>query len=297
MLVKIFYIQPLHITFLSLSQQIMQLLQKCSKRMMYIIVLFAGIGGRKNLLESYMRQGSRVRGNSQVCIPFDASSNVSDLLFTTTVSPEEACINGTKVLFFGNHRDMTIKVEYLNFCLRHRFTGHHLVQSNDGGLATFFEPSFQNELNELFDNPCQDGKPDFLVINSGLHDFPPKINRTREEYEKQLRDLAVILVGLQNRGTKVIWKGNYGPWSIVRNSWTNTIPQEIMNASNITYADCESVLSHLLYYHDIDMFSEDHIHFGAISFYIAENHSMLVSSMIIQKVIGEIISNISSGGE
>lgn len=254
----------------------------------------AGIGGDDSLLTSYKRQATRVSKNTRVCIPFRPESAPQDLSFKPAVKDSEKCSDGTEVMFFQNHRSMRVSIPQLDFCLRFRFTGHHMQNQDSGGTATFFEPSFQAELHQLIDSPCGDQRSDLLVINSGRHDFI-KLDTvgSPEKYQSNLQRLSSLLGQVQSNGTTVLWRGNSGPWTLSGPEWRESIPRSLMASSNIPYIDVREVMEHVLLYYPLDCFASDVSHIGAIAYYHNESKSMLVSSMTTQKIIGGIFGALS----
>ncbi|MEW5306270.1 MAG: hypothetical protein WDW36_008744 [Sanguina aurantia] len=259
-----------------------------------LAILLSGIGGDDPLLTSYKRQATRVSKDTRVCIPFRSEPAPRDLSFTPAANDGGTCADGTEVLFFQNHRSMRIRIPQLDFCLRFRFTGHHLQNQDNGGTATFFQPSFQAKLRRLIDSPCDDQRSDLLVVNSGRHDFiKPDTVGSPERYQSNLQRLSTLLEQVQANGTTVLWRGNSGPWTLSGPQWRESIPRSLMASSNIPYIDVREVMEHVLLYYPLDCFASDVSHIGAIAYYHNESKSMLVSSMTTQKIIGGIFGALS----
>lgn len=240
-----------------------------------------------------MQQARHLWDPTRVCIPFPPPPDGTKLRFNQKSTSHGGCLSGTEVRFHGSHghRNMTITVPALDFCLRFRFTGHHELDMNNGGISTFFEPAFQDELSELLHNPCGDRRPDVLVINSGLHDFSHWEHvRPRGDYESHMKRLGRLLGRVNRNGTAVLWKGNLGPYATHSEAWRNAIPQQVMAANNIPYIDTVGLFKRLLDYYHLDCFTPDAKHYGMVSVTkMGGNRSILASSMVTQKIIGDIV--------
>ncbi|MEW5304821.1 MAG: hypothetical protein WDW36_007404 [Sanguina aurantia] len=265
-----------------------------------LVLLISGIGGSQELRMSYMQQAKHVWDPTRVCIPFPSPPDGTKLRFQPMDSSDGGgCATGTEVRFHGSHRNMTVTVPALDFCLRFRFTGHHELDKNNGGISTFFEPAFQAELHGLLHNPCGDGRPGVLVINSGLHDFGHWEHvRPRDDYESHMNRLGELLGRVRQNGTTVLWKGNLGPYATHSEAWRNVIPQEVMAAHKIPYIDTVGVFERLLSYYQLDCFTHDAKHFGMVAVTKSDgNKSILASSMVTQKIIADIAAALLLSGK
>lgn len=196
-----------------------------------IIILLSGIAGNPALLHSYLHQATRQNSFSKVCIPF-YPANQTDLSFVAMGQAMPPCNDGVDVYFHGSHRNMTAHIYSTRTVLRTRFTGHHILSNNMGGINTFFAPQFQVELDELLVRGC-DGKPtDILIINTGHHDRVLHEHRDgwstdRKEFTELLIRLGDRLEKLVNRGIRVMWKGNYGSLAAL-DPWRDIVAKLIM---------------------------------------------------------------------
>ena len=78
--------------------------------------------------------------------------------------------------FYRGRRNMSLHDSKNDIHLRHRFTGHISLKSNQLGIGTFFREDFEHELDCLLGVPNANNdrkkcvQPDLIVMNSGLHD-------------------------------------------------------------------------------------------------------------------------------
>ena len=246
-----------------------------------LVILLSGIASHSDTLHSYVQQATRQGGQTQVCVPFEP---VPELLFRPQ-DTELDCDQGVSVNFFGDHRNMTIAASSLKFYMRMRFTGHPELPKNMAGIQTFFAERFQEELRGLLDSACDGSPPDIVVINSGQHD----VESSQEAYEEAMVQLATRLQQLQDRGTRIVWKGNYGG-IMDSHAWLDALAQQKLADHNIPFVDSQSVLDHLRVYHDMSCYTTDGIHFGAISLFRNVANRMLISSMVTQELLNAMLT-------
>lgn len=216
------------------------------------------------------------------------------------------CSEGVLLSFHGNthghthshKRNATITIPKLGICVRYRYTGHHNLTENYGGVATFSEDKFQEELHWLLTCPCG-RRPDILVVNSGHHDM--KLNTSDEDreaiYEKGMLKLGILLSEVKKNGTSVLWKGNFGvffTYSRQWNShwqWKDAIARAILAPLQIPYIETDHVITALLQYYDVSCFTTDSTHYGVISWgNSGGNKSILASTMVTQHVISSMVN-------
>jgi hypothetical protein len=172
-----------------------------------LVILLTKIGSNATLFEDYLKP-SNTSSNNHVRIlqiPNDIQLSVEH---------------------FIGRRNVSIHSSILNMTIRYRFTGHHIVSKNFGGLATFFHPEFQGELDCLLGrnrhrsrdiiHGSQQGtglwcsKKDIILFNSGIHDadqrgkqggntalYEEQLDRLFREWKSELND------------TRIVWKSNF----------------------------------------------------------------------------------------
>ena len=261
-----------------------------------LIILLSGIGNNHALLQDYLRQATRQDGFSKVCVPLK-SSDVRDLEFVPLQQDMADCDDGVEVHFYGNHRNMSVYIHSLGFGLRTRYTGHHLLTENGGGIQTFFVDDFQAELEQLVSRACNGKSTDILIVNTGHHDFAGKLRAYKrherlnehEEFADLLFKFGARLGALARTGIKVVWKENYGGLA-EKDPWLDNFAHLVMTRQKVLFVDCKTIVDRFLRYFDKACFTYDDVHYGALSFFHSESKSILLSSMVTQRVLGAVVN-------
>ena len=194
-----------------------------------------------------------------------------------------------QVDYYGNHRNMTITVPFLDTVIHHRFTGHFELGNNGLGILTFTSPQIQQELNCLLQDPltlgCGPRPPDVLVINSGMHDMETPI----PTFAMAMRELAQRLRTLQDSGIHVLWRGNN---LLPKSHGLDIISKHYITEEGLTFVNTAAVMKHFA----ADLASgccADAItgtHIGAIAKYHNASARLTVSSMVTQELLRHICS-------
>ena len=114
--------------------------------------------------------------------------------------------------FYKGRRNVTVVDPEHDIYIKHRFTGHVSLKANKLGIKTFFREEFQDELNCILGFVGQGRKkecpkPDFIIINSGLHDdkkkpdyFQDKLRALLENWKKKYKHMA-------EGNVEIFWRG------------------------------------------------------------------------------------------
>ena len=114
--------------------------------------------------------------------------------------------------FYKGRRNVTVIDPENDIYIKHRFTGHVSLKANRLGIKTFFRKEFQDELNCILgfvgvERKKECRKPDFIVMNSGLHDdkkkpdyFQDKLRALLENWKKKYKHMA-------EGNVEIFWRG------------------------------------------------------------------------------------------
>lgn len=240
-------------------------------------------------------------------------TNVSDIhayMRAATRSHSTSLGDSTQILLQPNHRKMTTYESSHNITLQHRFTGHHDITLDFGGIDTFFNSSFSDELRCLLGDIGDGGgggggggvggvggrkkctKPDILIINSGLHD-----RISSQQYHEKMSQLAKLIRKTQI--PRVLYKG-----SIYIPPHFHT-PKDIKGSSleaydvsakyqfelyGMTYMNTSKLMQDIFCQLDanVNKYSPDCLHYGAIAYYHDENLNYAMMTYITQAILNHI---------
>lgn len=231
------------------------------ERLMDIAVLLSDIGNDTALLDYYVKLFTNTRLSNEIFMPKEVN-----------------------VFHYYRNRNVTVEIPSLDIRIRYRFTGHHDLQDNFGGIQTFHEKSFKEELYCLLGLRYYCPRVDILVLNSGLHDIEyfNSTNRLEQStiFRSKLNRFLIQLVAwyeLNNPNVRIFWPSLFinkvlatrSNAVIVDDIAYNVISEfnkfssiqvEYVNLTSIIDV-CPQCILDILYY------TSDGIHFGAIGRY------------------------------
>jgi hypothetical protein len=122
-----------------------------------MVMILSGAWYNRTVAQNYMRRATRAHTNG-----FPIKLQI----------PEFGETNMTFLVGGQGHRKFAVDVQRPRIHIDHRFTGHHTVGGNMGGIATFTHPRFQAELGCLLGETPSEAcpKPDVIIVDSGIHD-------------------------------------------------------------------------------------------------------------------------------
>ena len=205
------------------------------------------------------------------------------------------------VEYFGGRRNMTITSHTLKIRIRYRFTGHHHLFRNYGGILTFFHPDFFAELDCLLGRKgCI--QPSIIILNSGLHDSRGHNNASMFAF---YLDKLFSKFQEQQPSTRIIWKANIVSEEIVRTHHNlpifNNLARHVAQQHNVQYVNSTfayDIIAQSARYLLHKTSTDNFLHIGSIAkdkFHRERGHrkpygwhSLAMSSLATQLLLQEI---------
>lgn len=185
--------------------------------------------------------------------------------------------------FYSQHRNMTVSVPEAGIVIRHLYNGNMPIVKHCMGLRTFFNASYKQELDVLTGMDGSSPKPDFVIVNSGLHDecsSDPSI----EGYESYIQRFAAEYARPWiAAGIRVIWKGNVmSPWATLRAAQDDAAAR-MASSSGVTFVNQTRAVCSISDASgcccNTDRLPASYPHYGAISKYHDPNSFTLASQL------------------
>jgi hypothetical protein len=250
-----------------------------------LAIILSGVGRNTTELNNYVNEATENKHDAE------------HYLWNYTL-PED-----TLVKFYCCRRNLTVDIPDEGIKLHFRFTGHYNLVGNYGGVYTFLDENFRDELICLLGLVKGCKEPDLIVINSGLHDK----DFTSEEFSDQLEKFMIFLKDSYAEASKVmpplIWKSNMiGCTSTLLNEYKASLEQLNADAFRIVtqnknnhYVNITKITDYVhrwKVHHKHNLYTGDCIHYGSTARSKSFDHHGTISMLITQQILKEICESV-----
>ena len=202
-----------------------------------------------------------------------------------------------QVTYHHTSRNATISVPSQDILIKFRYSGHHSVRGDYGGVSTFTESAWLDDYRcmvEVIGTGCAPKHPDLLVFNTGAHDTTHSL----DDFTNKMKNLASWLGSLQRAfpATRVVWRGNN---AVEHLRGQESISRHYIEREGIHYYDVHPLFARFKAELETDCCS-DHtkhggMHVGAIHKYYANldrsDARITVSSLVTQGLLGALFGH------